>query len=69
MSADVESNVENPKKKKTNPGWCTVRNVKGRQLVFMPDGTCIPGMTLTKVTDPLYGPATAFIKLFVNIDE
>lgn len=46
---------------------CKVRNVNGRQLVFMPDGTVIPFVVKTKVIDKVDRDTVAIIELIVDL--
>lgn len=48
---------------------CYVKNVNGQQLLFMPDGTKIPGLIMTRVTDEIREVPKALIKLFVYIKD
>lgn len=52
---------------------CYIKNVDGVQLLFMPDGTEVPGIQMTRVkqdSDDVWGGkkrATALVQFIVNI--
>jgi len=58
--------MQTPSKKQR---FCSIKIVDGKQLLFMPDGTQIPGQVMTRVTqhyiDNKFGDA--IVKFRVNI--
>ena len=50
-------------------GSCYIKNVNGQQLLFMPDGTRVPRVILTRVTDEINEIPVALVKLFVEIKD
>lgn len=52
-----------------NKDWCTVKNVEGQQLLFMPDGQVVPALIESITIDGVGSPAKAVIVMFVNIGD
>ena len=48
--------------------WMTVRSIDGVQFVFMPDGSRLPCVIMTRVTDHCDELPTVLIKAFCNIE-
>jgi len=58
--------------KMTEKTLCTVRTIDGVQFLFMPDGTKIPHVAMTRITqdcaEGAYPVAIAIVKMFVLIE-
>lgn len=46
---------------------CYVAIQNGKQFVFMPDGTKIPGQVWTRVYDPITGQSSATVQILVDL--
>jgi len=55
--------------KKRSPRFCNVVVKDGQQLLTMPDGTYIPCVVFTRVTDIMEQTPYAIVKLYVNLIE
>lgn len=48
---------------------CHVVNINGKQMICLPDGTVLPGLQVTSVTDNNGELGTATIEILVNFSE
>jgi len=48
-------------------GCCYIKTEGGQQMLFMPDGTRVPGVVFTRVMDKTNEIPYVIVKLFIEI--